>query len=145
MVRGEPAAQVSETCAEYQGRAGDELKPPIDNHQKLRYSCVCRVKQRTTHYEEAVEMASTVVQIRMEESLKDEASALFEELGLDLPTAIRMFLKKSISYEGIPFDVQRDVLNSETIRTIKDAEKGIGLCGPYSSVSELMEALNADD
>lgn len=39
-------------------------------------------------------MASTLVQIRVDEYLKNEASDIFERLGLDLPTAIRVFLKK---------------------------------------------------
>lgn len=40
-------------------------------------------------------MASTLVQIRVDEDLKNEASDIFERLGLDLPTAIRVFLKKN--------------------------------------------------
>mgnify|MGYP004450307907 CR=1 FL=1 len=39
-------------------------------------------------------MSTTVVQFRIEESLKDDANALFENLGLDMPTAFRMFLKQ---------------------------------------------------
>lgn len=36
-------------------------------------------------------MATTVLQVRMDEALKNEASELFEKLGLDIPTAIRIF------------------------------------------------------
>ena len=35
-------------------------------------------------------MATTVLQVRMDEDLKNEASELFEKLGLDIPTAIRI-------------------------------------------------------
>ena len=41
-------------------------------------------------------MASTLVQIRVDEDLKNEATSIFEQLGLDLPTAFRIFLKKSV-------------------------------------------------
>ena len=51
-------------------------------------------------------MATTLVQFRVDEDLKNEASALFEELGIDLSTALRMFLVRSVKEKGIPFDVK---------------------------------------
>lgn len=48
-------------------------------------------------------MASTLVQIRVDEDLKNEATQIFEQLGLDLPTAFRIFLKKSVEERGVPF------------------------------------------
>lgn len=53
-------------------------------------------------------MASTLVQIRVDEDLKNEAAGIFEQLGLDLPTAFRIFLKKSVEERGIPFDMKVD-------------------------------------
>lgn len=53
-------------------------------------------------------MASTLVQIRVDEDLKNEATDIFERLGLDLPTAIRVFLKKSVEESGIPFSLKVD-------------------------------------
>lgn len=35
----------------------------------------------------------TVLQIRLDEDLKNQASKLFEELGMDIPTAIRIFTR----------------------------------------------------
>lgn len=51
-------------------------------------------------------MATTVLQVRIDEKLKDEASEIFENLGMDLPTAIRVFLKRSVAERGIPFEVR---------------------------------------
>jgi DNA-damage-inducible protein J len=51
-------------------------------------------------------MASSLVQIRVDEDLKNQATDIFEKLGLDLPTAFRMFLKKSVEANGIPFSVK---------------------------------------
>lgn len=45
----------------------------------------------------------TTVQFRIDDDLKREATAVYEELGLDLSSAIRMFLKRSVSVRGIPF------------------------------------------
>ena len=90
-------------------------------------------------------MAASVVQIRMDSELRDSASKTFEELGLDLPTAIRIFLKKSVAVRGLPFDVRYEAPNEETRRAIENVERGVGLSRSFSSVAELMEDLNADD
>lgn len=44
-----------------------------------------------------------LVQFRVDDKTKQEATALFEKLGIDLSTALRMFLKRSIIMGGIPF------------------------------------------
>ena len=51
-------------------------------------------------------MSTATLQIRVEDSLKEQAVAVFERLGLDLPTAIRIFLKKSVSENGVPFEIK---------------------------------------
>lgn len=48
-------------------------------------------------------MSSSLLQVRIDDELKAQASAVFEELGIDLPTAVRMFLKRSVLVNGIPF------------------------------------------
>ena len=90
-------------------------------------------------------MATTVVQIRMDPALRDDAVETFEALGLDLPTAIRIFLKKAIAVHGMPFDVRAEMPNNETLRAMENVTKGFGLSRGFSSVTELMEDLNADD
>ena len=57
-------------------------------------------------------MTNSLVQVRVDEQLKEEVTNLYEELGMDLSTAIRIFLKRSVQEKGIPFsmkltDVQR--------------------------------------
>ena len=48
-------------------------------------------------------MATSLLQVRVEDSLKDEAAQVFEKLGIDTSTAVRMFLKRAIIENGIPF------------------------------------------
>ena len=48
-------------------------------------------------------MATSLLQVRVEDSLKDEAAQVFERLGVDTSTAVRMFLKRVIMENGIPF------------------------------------------
>ena len=90
-------------------------------------------------------MAASIVQIRMDNELREAATEIFEALGLDLPTAVRIFLKKSVSVQGLPFEVRAETPNEETRRAIENAERGIGLSREFSSVAELMEDLNAED
>ena len=52
-------------------------------------------------------MASTL-QIRIDDDLKLQATMVYDQLGMDLSTAIRMFLKKSVVVNGIPFEVKND-------------------------------------
>ena len=48
-------------------------------------------------------MASSVMQIRVDDELRSQAAEVFERLGIDLPTAVRIFLKRSVLENGIPF------------------------------------------
>ena len=41
----------------------------------------------------------------IEDEIVDQAKEIYDELGLDLNTAIRMFLVRSIRVDGIPFDL----------------------------------------
>jgi DNA-damage-inducible protein J len=57
-------------------------------------------------YTNLYKMSTATLQIRVENNLKEQAMALFDRLGLDLPTAIRIFLKKSVSENGVPFEIK---------------------------------------
>ena len=47
----------------------------------------------------------SLIQVRVEESLRKDAEALFKDLGLDMPSAVRLFLKQSLLQRGIPFAI----------------------------------------
>jgi DNA-damage-inducible protein J len=51
-------------------------------------------------------MASTFVQFRIDENAKNKASDICEKLGIDLPTAMRMFVSRLIRENGIPFSMK---------------------------------------
>lgn len=53
-------------------------------------------------------MSSSLVQIRVDDDLKNETTAILDDIGLDLPTAVRIFFKKVVSVKGIPFEVRKD-------------------------------------
>lgn len=47
-------------------------------------------------------MANSLVQIRVDEQLKEEVTNIYEELGMDLPTAIRIFWNALYKKEAFP-------------------------------------------
>ena len=90
-------------------------------------------------------MAAVSTNIKIDPVLKRESQELFESLGLSLSSAINIFLRQSVREQAIPFRVGSPAPNPDTIRAIEDARNGIGLSRGFSSVSELMEDLDADD
>ena len=70
-----------------------------------------------------------MLQVRVDDNLKEQASILYENLGMDLSTAVRMFLKKSIQVGGIPFDVKYDdgtVNCLMALRSMQERSKELG-------------------
>lgn len=52
--------------------------------------------------------AVSQIAVRVDDELKKEATAIFNELGLDMSTAVKLFLKQSVLRRSIPFDVKLD-------------------------------------
>ena len=50
-------------------------------------------------------MTSSLVQVRVDDELKKQATTIYDSLGIDLSTAVRMFLKRSVMVNGVPFDM----------------------------------------
>ena len=45
-----------------------------------------------------------LIQFRADKALKQEVAEIYEQLGMDLPTAFRMFMKRSKQVRGLPFE-----------------------------------------
>jgi DNA-damage-inducible protein J len=70
-----------------------------------------------------MEMGTTAnVSIRLDNQLKLEAEGLFGDLGLNMTTALTMFLRQAVRTQGIPFEITR-VPNAETVAAMKEAER----------------------
>jgi addiction module RelB/DinJ family antitoxin len=52
--------------------------------------------------------ASTTLQVRLPRALRDNASSALEEMGLDLPTAVRLYLTKVAKTRRIPFPLEAE-------------------------------------
>lgn len=88
-------------------------------------------------------MASTNLNIRTDKAVKDQAEAIFNELGLNMTTAVNMFLKTVIRQNGITLDLRLDVPNETTTAAIEEGRKLMNdpSAPRYSSMDELKTAL----
>jgi len=88
---------------------------------------------------------TTNFSVRMDSELKRECESLFGELGMNLTTAINVFLRQSLRVGGLPFEVKVGQPNQETVQAMLEAEriahdprvKG------YSDLDELFRDLKA--
>ena len=54
-------------------------------------------------------MANSLVQFRIDDGLRQQASNLCEKMGLDLSTYLRMSLTKLVQEQGVPFAVKLNI------------------------------------
>ena len=86
-------------------------------------------------------MATTNINVRVDELLKKDAEALFNDLGLSMSSAITMFLKSALSHDGIPFEVKRAKPNTETIQALAEYETMKAHPEKYKRYSNFTELL----
>lgn len=68
-------------------------------------------------------MSTTNLNIRTDKELKDQANTLFSELGINMTTAINLFLKTAVREQGIPFSLKLENPNKETLEAMKESER----------------------
>ena len=95
--------------------------------------------------EDTANTEASVFQITMDEDLKEQATELYADLGLDLSTAIELFLRQSVREQRIPFDIRRNQPNAETIQAIDNVQNDVNLSRAFHSVEELMADLNSEE
>ena len=87
-------------------------------------------------------MAKQSTNIKIEENLKKEAQDLFAELGLDMTTAVNMFLAQAVKEQAIPFRVGAPKINRETLdamNEVKEMKNNPSFYKGYTSVDDMME------
>ncbi len=84
---------------------------------------------------------STVVRARIDEKIKDEATAVLGSIGLTVSDAFRLMMVRIAVEKRLPFDPL--VPSEETIEAMKAARRGELV--EVGGVDELMADLNADD
>lgn len=94
-------------------------------------------------------MAQKNLQVRLDEKLKRKAEGIFKKIGIDTPTAVRIFFTKVADVGGIPFILQSpdSVYTRKQIATMDhvaaEARKGKNVSASFSSMDELLSDLRA--
>ena len=87
-------------------------------------------------------MAKVSTNISLDAELKKNSQALFADLGMDLTTAITVFLKQALRVQGFPFSIQREVPNAETIAAMNECYTMKAHPEQYKRYSSFREAMN---
>ena len=87
-------------------------------------------------------MSKTSMSIRLDSEVKEQAQQVFNHLGMDMTTAINIFLRQAIQYQGLPFDVRLDE-NRKLLQVLTDLDQNRNISQSFESVSDLMEDLRA--
>ena len=87
-------------------------------------------------------MPKTSMSIRLDSEVKEQAQQVFNHLGMDMTTAINIFLRQAIQYQGLPFDVRLDE-NQKLLQVVMDVDQNRNMSQSFESVSDFMEDLRA--
>ncbi len=88
-------------------------------------------------------MTTTNLNIRTDKEVKEQAEMIFSELGLNMTTAVNIFLRTAIRENGIPFPLKLEIPNDITTSAIEEGRKiayDDSVKG-YSNMDDLKKAL----
>lgn len=91
-------------------------------------------------------MATVNLSIRMDAELKKQAETMLADMGLNMTTAMNIFLRQVVRQGKIPFEIATDIPNAETVAAIKEMDDMVSgkiSAKKYTSIDELFEDLEA--
>lgn len=83
---------------------------------------------------------TSTINVNVPVDVKEEASNLFNSLGLNMSTAINIFLKKAIYERGIPFEVKQQPSKEleEALKELDYIEKHPSEYKVYKNVDKML-------
>lgn len=88
-------------------------------------------------------MAKVSTSISLDADVKAKAQELFADFGLDLSTAINIFLRQSIRENCIPFSIQREAPNADTLAAMREAEEMVRHPEQYETFSNMTDLMRS--
>ena len=88
--------------------------------------------------------ATTTMSIRMDRTVKEQSQQLFKSLGMDMTTAINIFLRQALIKRGLPFEVTAEGADSIMMQRLAEMTSLSNACRPelnfaFGSFSNLSE------
>ena len=89
-------------------------------------------------------MATVPTQVRIDEDLKKQAVELFGQLGMDMSSAMNIFLRQCVMRGGLPFEVTLPKYKQDVLDAMEEAKKlsKDPNTKRYASFSEAMEDID---
>ena len=86
------------------------------------------------------------IQVRVDAKLKKQADQVLDDIGLDIPTAIRLFLRKVVVSKSIPFELKsskftENGFTEEFENEVLKASKESGQVGPFDTADVAIKEL----
>lgn len=106
----------------------------IDNVNQYKYYCIRKM---------VIYMATVPTQIRIDSNIKREANDLFDELGIDMSSAVNIFLRQCVMRGGLPFKVEVPQYSDKLLAAANEARRisrDSSIKG-YKTMDELKKAL----
>jgi DNA-damage-inducible protein J len=90
-------------------------------------------------------MATIPTQIRIDETVKTQATSLFNDLGMDMSSAVNIFLRQCVLRGGIPFTIEVPKYSQKTLEAISEAKQisRDETVVSYDNLTDLKKALEA--
>ena len=83
---------------------------------------------------------TTTISFRTDPTIKREAKELYADMGMDLSTAINIFLRQSIRENGMPFKITRDSPTSIEARRQAENHSGESFTSTDALMKDLLDA-----
>lgn len=89
---------------------------------------------------------TTKLQIRIDRSLKEAADEVFEEIGLDATTAVRLFFTKVAKTRSIPFRLRAEPefspeAEARILQAWEESKDPANLIGPFNNMKDFIASL----
>ena len=90
-------------------------------------------------------MATVPTQIRIDETVKAQATSLFNDLGMDMSSAVNIFLRQCLLRGGLPFTVEVPNYSQKTLEALAEANRisRDETVASYDNLADLKKSLDA--
>ncbi|MCD8375576.1 MAG: type II toxin-antitoxin system RelB/DinJ family antitoxin [Oscillospiraceae bacterium] len=90
-------------------------------------------------------MSKVSTSISIDSEVKAKAQELFADFGMDLSTAINVFLRQAVRENAIPFSIQRENPNADTIAAIKERDEMVRNPEKYKRYSSFADFMKEEE